>query len=287
MARDLSPLYAGIKHFEAGGRPYKPKWDYKLYTWGYGTPYKKGMEMSPEIAEREMQAHVARKQAEILRRFPELAKPENFNRLMALTDLTYNAGSKWFNAGLGKSVARGDWNDASRRFVQYNKAGGKTLPGLAKRRLWGVALMNDKVQDPTGFGGAATTVRAGGGGSYLDGSPERTALADAVAKPAPGMETGPEGVINVTAPGTYRSAQEVGMPKVQQFATGPELIEALPSGAAGPAGAIGTAGPAQMPPLPTKAPPSLSFSQRMGEYWSHPVPGGPAPWDLADALTRK
>src|SRR5210317_1053098 len=281
MARDLSPLYSGIKHFEAGGRPYKPKWDYKLMTWGYGTPYRKGMEMSPDIAEREMQAHVARKQAEILRRFPELGKPENSNRLMALTDLTYNSGSKWFNAGLGRAVARGDWDDASKRFVQYVKAGGETLPGLVKRRLWGVALMNDQVKDPHGFGGAATTVKAGGGGSYLD---ETSALANAL-KPAPGAETGPETDANRYGRGTvleditvssgaapaatYRSAQEVGMPQEQQFATGPELG---PRPQVGPTGAVGVAGPAQMPPLPTQAPPQKTFSQRMGEYWSHPVP---------------
>lgn len=70
------------------------------------------------------------------------------------------------------------------------------------------------------------------------------------------------------APGSFRAAQEQGV------AVGP---------------AVGSFRAAQEEGMPAQsaAPPSLSFSQKMGEYWSHPVPGGPAPWDLADALTRK
>jgi len=37
-------------------------------------------------------------------------------------------------AGLGKAVKAGDQEEIKKRFKMYNKAGGKTLAGLVKRR---------------------------------------------------------------------------------------------------------------------------------------------------------
>lgn len=186
MAQDpYGTLWSGIKHFEAGGRPYKKKWDYKLYTWGFGTPWRPGMTYDYATAESEMKRHAMNKMQQVVQRFPHLAKPENHNRLLALTDLTYNSGSKWFNAGLGRAVARNDWEDARRRFLQYDKVQEKngrfrSLPGLTKRRRWGADLMVSKPNvDPTTYGGAATTVLAGGGGEYLPdeaGRPQLTGM---------------------------------------------------------------------------------------------------------------
>lgn len=48
----------------------------------------------------------------------------------ALTSLTYNAGTKWMGSGLGESIKRGDMEAASLIITEYNKAGGKVLPGL-------------------------------------------------------------------------------------------------------------------------------------------------------------
>lgn len=52
----------------------------------------------------------------------------------ALTSLTYNAGTKWMGSGLGESIKRGDMEAASLIITEYNKAGGKVLPGLQARR---------------------------------------------------------------------------------------------------------------------------------------------------------
>ena len=52
----------------------------------------------------------------------------------ALTSLTYNAGSGWQQAGLGRLIREGRYDEARERFAQYNKAGGSTLPGLVSRR---------------------------------------------------------------------------------------------------------------------------------------------------------
>lgn len=173
----LETLYSGIRHYEASGKPYKPKWDYKLYTWGYGTPYKKGMKLSKDEAERQMRAHVASKMEQVLKRFPYLDQPEHQGRLLALTDLTYNSGAGWMKKGLGRAVERGDWADAERRFVQYNKVQEKDgryrpLEGLTHRRKWGASLMRGQFYDPSGGAGGATTVLAGGGGEFLEEEPK-------------------------------------------------------------------------------------------------------------------
>ena len=52
----------------------------------------------------------------------------------ALISLSYNSGTAWMSAGLGKTVMAGDQEEIKKRFKMYNKAGGKTLAGLVKRR---------------------------------------------------------------------------------------------------------------------------------------------------------
>jgi len=69
--------------------------------------------------------------------------------------------------GLGKAVARGDWDDAKNRFTQYVNAGGERLEGLVRRRQWGAQLFDGDAAAPETFGGAATTVKAGEGGEFL------------------------------------------------------------------------------------------------------------------------
>ena len=64
-----------------------------------------------------------------------LGVPLDPGKKAALTSLTYNAGPKWMQSGLGQAVKAGDWNTAKQRFLQYNKADGQTLPGLVKRRM--------------------------------------------------------------------------------------------------------------------------------------------------------
>lgn len=56
----------------------------------------------------------------------------------ALTDLTYNTGTKWMTSGLGAAVKAGDMARVRELFNEYNKAdmgkGLETQPGLVNRR---------------------------------------------------------------------------------------------------------------------------------------------------------
>lgn len=122
-------LVENIKGFEG----YTPKaaWDYKQNSVGYGTRAKYPGEVidKPE-AERRLQSEVGNAR-QIVEQFAPNA-PQGVKD--ALTSLTYNAGADWTRSGLGMAVKAGNYDEAARRFVQYNKAGGKTLPGLANRR---------------------------------------------------------------------------------------------------------------------------------------------------------
>ena len=106
-----------------------------------------------------------------------------------------------------------------------------------------------------------------------------------------GMETGPETSIDPNAAppkvevGTYRSAQEVGMPEPNPLEgiTGPEAIRGEVPQEASPIVTGSTAPQWQTSVAP--APPS--FSQQMAEYWGDPSRTTPEPWALSNALVRK
>lgn len=202
---ELHLLWKGIKHFEAGPNgPYQCKWDFKLNTWGYGTPcLPKGTELTPELAELEMKRHARIKMNRVLNGYwidskylkdidPDsrthikitklgIAKPgyrfvrgiqhlkDHPLKLMALTDLTYNTGEKWMLSGLGVAVRNKNWKTAHVKFRQYVHAGGKPLDGLIKRReYWSPVFTGKRPPTLKGYGGAGTTVKAGKGGKYLN-----------------------------------------------------------------------------------------------------------------------
>ena len=144
-------LVENIKGFEG----YTPKaaWDYKQNSVGYGTRAKYPGEVidKPE-AERRLQSEVGNAR-QIVEQFAPNAPPGVKD---ALTSLTYNAGADWTRSGLGMAVKAGNYDEAARRFVQYNKAGGKTLPGLVNRRQQEVQWFNG------GNGQPVQTADAGG-----------------------------------------------------------------------------------------------------------------------------
>jgi len=118
-----------IKKFEG----YNPKAypDYKQHSIGYGTRATSPNEVIDRAeAERRLQAEVGAARNSVIQFAPH-APPGTQD---ALTSLTYNAGSKWQGAGLGNAVKSGNWDDAKRRFIQYNRAGGEVNPGLVRRR---------------------------------------------------------------------------------------------------------------------------------------------------------
>lgn len=117
-----------IKGFE-GYNP-KPYWDYKQWTSGYGTRGRPGEVVDRATAEQRLGSELGSAYQRVNAFAPQA--PEGVKA--ALTSLTFNAGDKWMGAGLGGLIKAGDYGAAKNRFLAYNKAGGATLPGLAKRR---------------------------------------------------------------------------------------------------------------------------------------------------------
>ena len=122
-------VYDRIKKFE--GYTPKAQWDYQQHSVGYGTKAKYPGEVidKPE-AERRFKAEVDGARAIVEQVAPNA--PPGWKD--ALTSLTYNSGGKWARSGLGAAIQKGDYQEAARIYAQYNKAGGKTLPGLVNRR---------------------------------------------------------------------------------------------------------------------------------------------------------
>lgn len=94
----------------------------------------------------------------------------------ALTSLTFNAGTKWINDGLGQVVREGSLDDAQHIFLQYTKAGGEDLPGLVKRRL----------EEATWFGTGLTPDASSGSPSLSSTVTNRAEVCS-----YPGSETAP------------------------------------------------------------------------------------------------
>ncbi|MGE0382324.1 MAG: lysozyme [Hyphomicrobium sp.] len=132
-----------IKRFE--GFSAQAKWDYAQNSNGYGTKARFAGEMiTAEEAERRFQAEIAKSEALVDKFAPNVAE----GLRAALTSLTFNAGTTWMNAGLGDAVRAGDLGEVRRIFVQYDKAGDQSLPGLTARRLAEVAWIGAERSTP-------------------------------------------------------------------------------------------------------------------------------------------
>ena len=144
---------AKIKGFE--GFHQKPYWDYKQWTSGYGTRAAGPNDVVDQAeAERRLQSEIG-KAAALVDQFAPNVDP---GTRAALTSLTYNAGGKWMESGLGQAIKSGNMDAARASFLQYAKAGGQHLPGLANRRAeelkwWGQTPVNDpRNTTPSGGG---------------------------------------------------------------------------------------------------------------------------------------
>ncbi len=119
-----------IKSFE--GYTPQAKWDYAQFSSGYGTKaLYAGEQITPEEAERRFASEIATARNIVEKHAPGLDEGTK----AALTSLTFNAGTRWINSGLGEAVRRQDMEAVKERFLQYTKADGEVLPGLVKRRL--------------------------------------------------------------------------------------------------------------------------------------------------------
>jgi lysozyme len=119
-----------IKTFE-GFTP-KAQWDYAQFTNGYGTKaLYPGEAISSEEAERRFASEIATARNIVEKH----AAGWDEGTKAALTSLTFNAGTRWINSGLGEAVRNQDIEGVKQSFLQYTKAGGEVLPGLVRRRL--------------------------------------------------------------------------------------------------------------------------------------------------------
>ncbi|QPG61208.1 lysozyme [Pseudomonas sp. BIGb0427] len=105
-----------------------------VWTIGYGTTrgIKPGMSITKDQAERMLANDVQRFEAEVER----LVKvPLTMNQCDALISFTYNLGAANLESStLLRLLNRGDYAGAAEQFPRWNKAGGKVLPGLVRRR---------------------------------------------------------------------------------------------------------------------------------------------------------
>lgn len=105
-----------------------------IWTIGYGATrgVKAGMSITKEQAERMLLNDVQRFEPEVERL---VQVPLTGNQWDALVSFTYNLGAANLESStLLRLLNRGDYAGAAEQFPRWNKAGGKVLPGLVRRR---------------------------------------------------------------------------------------------------------------------------------------------------------
>lgn len=126
VAKNLTDF---VKHFEG----YNPKAydDFKQMSIGYGTRARNG---ETSISKKEAESRLASELGKARSHVENLNKKYGYdfspNQLDALTSFSYNVGS------LNQLTENGKRDKATiaRKILEYNKAGGKVLKGLANRR---------------------------------------------------------------------------------------------------------------------------------------------------------
>ena len=174
-------LREAVKKFE--GYTDKAEWDYKQHSIGYGTKALSPDEVIDKATAEDRLNTELTKAAQSVDKF---APNVDSGTRKALISLTYNSGEGWMGSGLGKAVQDGDTNVIKQRFLQYNKAGGRTNAGLASRRRteakW-IGTGSDKAQD-------AAQDAAEGTATLSPDQVERSGLPD-VGAPGKADSTGP------------------------------------------------------------------------------------------------
>lgn len=105
-----------------------------VWTIGYGTTkgVKKGDKVTKEQAERMLADDVAAFEQSVI---SAVKVPLNQNQFDALVSLTYNLGAGNLRSStLLRMLNTGDYTGAAEQFLRWNKAGGKVLAGLTRRR---------------------------------------------------------------------------------------------------------------------------------------------------------
>lgn len=110
------------------------RWDYRQYSWGYGTRAPRGgLSISREQAKAEAIAYLA-DDLEWLQN-TGIASKLNENQTIAVLSFMYNLGRGAFDGStLRRRIDEGRYAEAANEFPKWNKAGGVVLPGLVTRR---------------------------------------------------------------------------------------------------------------------------------------------------------
>jgi len=129
-------------------------WDYKQYTNGYGTRALYPGEVIDRNTAQQRFGNDWNSATSTVNQFAPNA-PDGVKA--ALSSLTFNAGPKWMNSGLGTAIKNGDWQTAKNIFLQYNHAGGQVNPGLVKRRQAEAQWFDGSVPGRMALGGPPPT----------------------------------------------------------------------------------------------------------------------------------
>lgn len=125
---DLISFIAGLEGFKE-----KAYEDYGQISIGFGTKAGSLDEtISREQAMKDLTKEVMKSRTIVLKAAKEYGYDWTENQVDALTSFTYNTGQGGFNQ-LIEGGTRGD-EEISEMMLEYNKAGGKVLEGLVKRR---------------------------------------------------------------------------------------------------------------------------------------------------------
>lgn len=125
---DLISFIAGLEGFKE-----KAYEDYGQISIGFGTKAGSLDEtISREQAMKDLTKEVMKSRTIVLKAAKEYGYDWTENQVDALTSFTYNVGQGGFNQ-LIEGGTRGD-EEISEMMLEYNKAGGKVLEGLVKRR---------------------------------------------------------------------------------------------------------------------------------------------------------
>jgi lysozyme len=111
-----------------------------VWTIGYGTTARAGLGIIPTAGMTITQAEADQLLADGLNKFADQIRPMitadlNDNQFGACVSLAYNIGAYGFTRSTAlEKINAGDYDKAANAILLWNKAGGKTLKGLVRRR---------------------------------------------------------------------------------------------------------------------------------------------------------
>lgn len=114
------------------------------WTIGWGTTgpeVKQDTVWSEEQAQEALNREILGKCAGLLSYSPKLVQ-EKDRQIAALISFAYNCGlGNYRISTLRKRVEAGDWRGACEEIIKWNKAAGRVMPGLTRRRIAEAALL--------------------------------------------------------------------------------------------------------------------------------------------------